>query len=296
MHKTVGLIFLIIVIIILFPIVIGMFFNNDDFTYWFYENDNYVYQLNGTGAHAIANNNVVYNVGTEDFYTIGMFNKLDTQNRNENMVNKYGDVIPAYRILISNATGLIAPNTLFVSMNDGTDQLELNSDVTIDNNTWYIYGVNLDAGNTLTIYLYNTVNGDLDIQSGSASAIGNLNNSLNFIVGARIQTLTTSSCECLLDNIIPPQVGDTITQSQFMEFADTGSISGLTPTNKYGFNTQTTNDDIGSIHLTNNGGTFFFIPRNDNSDTINAIYPLIVLIALVIFILIMLKVAMGYRD
>lgn len=291
-HKTVGLMFLIIVMIILFPIVIGMFFNNDDFIYWFYDSDNYVYQLNGVDQYANGSN-TYYNIGTNDFYTIGMFSKPNDNSDNEslqrNILSNAG-----YRIYVSNVTGLISPNTLVANIGDGVDTLTLSSDVTIDTNVWYIYGVNLDAGNTLTSYLYNLDTEHLDIQSGSASAIGNINSTLNYHVGTN--GLGGSFCECLQDNIIPPQIGMTMTQSQFIEFTNTGQITGLTPTNKYGFNTQITNDDIDGKNLTNNGGTFFFIPRNDNSDTVNAIYPLIVLIALVIFILIMLKVAMGYRD
>src|SRR5690606_10992811 len=117
---------------------------------------------------------------------------------------------------------------------------------------WYSWDVDRN-GNTLTIRLYNHNTATLSTNTDDISDIGSMSNTEIFTVGRRAAT-GANFFPGQMDNLITPQLGQTLTEEQFLEFATTGKISGITPTSFYGFNEgaagATILDRFGSNNLT----------------------------------------------
>src|SRR5690606_39603866 len=213
------------------------------------DDSNYAIAFNATLQQYLqAANNTVYDVTNANFWMAGMF-KIDSLTGAVivDKKNNFATASAGYSVRIGGSGN----SNFIVDIADGVDQGGTLIGG-IQAGVWYSWDVDRN-GNTLTIRLYNHNTATLSTNTDDISDIGSMSNTEIFTVGRRAAT-GANFFPGQMDNLITPQLGQTLTEEQFLEFATTGKISGITPTSFYGFNEgaagATILDRFGSNNLT----------------------------------------------
>lgn len=217
-----------------------------------------------TSKYLQAASNTVYDVTTEDFWIAGMFKRTSDSGGTETITRKFTGT--GYSVVVDGSDFLSA-NIIDAS---GVTDITLSS-VTVSLNVWYAWGVSHDRDGNGTVFLYNLNTGTLSTASANISTrSGTLANTATFTVG-RLSEVAAGFFPGQMDNLIPPQIGQTLTQADFLAFAQSGTLPPGTA-NLYEFKNNT-NDALGSNNLTTNGSpTFTTRVAGSRTYSSNAIY------------------------
>lgn len=204
-----------------------------------------------TSKYLQASSSLIYNVTTEDFWMAGMFKRTSDSGTFETLARKATGVL-GYLARISSSDQLQA----LVIDASGATTVTLTSP-TVSTGVWYAWAFSADRNGNGTVYLYNMDTATLSSQSTDISSREEtLSNTQTFTVG-RNSAASDQFFPGQMDNLIPPQIGQTLTQAQFLEYATTGAIGGVVPTNVYHFEQNTKDNINGQYNLTAFGSPTF---------------------------------------
>lgn len=222
------------------------------------ENANYAINFGSPNSNKYlrAADNRVYDVTTQDFWMAGMFKRMGDSGAVEILQSKKSgaSATNGYRVIVNSA------DRLTFDISGGSSGFVTSVTImspTIELNNWYAYGVSATRNSLGTVWLYDIANGTLYEATGDISAQnGTLTNGVLYTV-ARNSNSAVAFFAGQTDNVIPTQIGQTLTREQFLAMAQ-GDFSNIAIANLYDFNDgASASDVIGNNHLTMNGSPTF---------------------------------------
>ncbi len=189
-----------------------------------------------TSKYLRAADSTVYDVGTQDFWTAFMVKVNDFSNTPNSIAkrNQAASTNPGYSAAF-NPSGQIIVRTTNAT---GATVLSTFTAASMSTGKWYAIAFSWDRDANLKIYLYDIATGTLSTQSFSITTVqGSLSNTQLFTI-ARHPEGAIGFLSGQMDNLIPPQIGQTLpalTAQNFKDFVTSGTLVGVA--SKYNFNT-----------------------------------------------------------
>lgn len=176
--------------------------------------------FDGSVDYLTAASNSVYDVGTQNFWTFHLVKLGTTANTNHffSKRDEGASTNPGYTALVGTSGQILVRTT------DATGTSVLtNFAVGLQADRWYAIAFSWDRDGLLHIYVYDLSTGELSTNSDDVSSVqASLTNTRTYTVAS--QTGVGQLLNGQIDMLIPPQIGSTLSQDDFLSLIETGRM------------------------------------------------------------------------